>query len=132
MTDADVCVVGSGPTAQAVAIAAARNGRAVLMLEAGSSGPDSRQFAHALHGVWLRSAPNAPNPGEHSAIRLGGSAALPAISLDPSQQRGDGIRLTRLTTGDFAPRPLLDARLAALRPTPADRRRTDRSAAAHP
>ncbi|MGB5759948.1 MAG: GMC oxidoreductase [Acidimicrobiales bacterium] len=105
---ADICIVGSGPSGQAVAQALSGSGAAVLMVDAGDVEADrwSRRFASAAMPSIGRHYPNA---GDQASIRLGGTSDRWAIRLDPGADTGSGVRLHRLDPVDFKRRPTAGA-----------------------
>ncbi len=100
----DLCIIGSGATAQAVARRASKSGEAILVLEAGGTGPTIRRLQHATGPDIPLTGTHAQDPSGQTSIRLGGSLDLPAVRLRPDAA-GTGIRLARLTASDLAPRP---------------------------
>ncbi len=105
---ADICIIGSGPSGQAVARALSGCGADVLMLEAGDVEADrwGRRFASAAMPSIGRHYPNA---GDQVSIRLGGTSDRWAIRLDPHSAVGSGVRLHRLDPVDFKRRPTAGA-----------------------
>lgn len=105
---AEVCVVGTGPSGQAVARALAESGRDVLMVEAGEVDATrwGRRFAAAATPSRGRQYPDA---GRQSLVRLGGTSALWGVQMQPGMTpgSGSGLRLHRAGEVDFGPRPRL-------------------------
>lgn len=105
---ADVCIIGTGPTGQSVARALLGSNADVLILEAGDADADrwGRRFASTAMPSVGRHYPNA---GDQVSIRLGGTSDRWAIRLDPEAESGTGIRLHRLSATDFCSRPTAGA-----------------------
>jgi choline dehydrogenase-like flavoprotein len=105
---ADICVIGSGPTGQAVARTLAGGAIDVLLVEAGDLGPTrwGRRFSSTCTPSVGRQYPDA---GHHVMIRVGGTSDRWAVHLDPDQPAGEtvGLRLCRLDEVDLAARPHL-------------------------
>lgn len=102
--ECDVCVIGSGPSAQALIPEAVAGGRSILVLEAGRPGAGDRDLQHAFASVDGSSRSVAPNPSGQVSFRLGGSLNLPSIAINPTDTKRTGVRVTRLDEGDFFPR----------------------------
>ncbi len=100
----ELCVIGSGAAAQAVATRASCGGLTTVVLEAGSS-DRSRQLQHELGPAIPLVGTHAPDPSSQTSVRLGGSLDLPAILLDPTAEAGRGIRLTKPGPQDLDDRP---------------------------
>lgn len=109
---ADVCIIGSGPSGQAVARGLRGGSIDVLMVEAGDIRPTrwGRRFAAAATPSIGRQYPNA---GNHVTIRVGGTSDRWGVELGPGDGNGEqvlGLRLSRLGAVDLADRPIVGAR----------------------
>ncbi len=102
--ECDVCVIGSGPSAQSLIQAAVAGGRSILVLEAGRPGMSDTRLQHAIAPVDGPQRSVAPDPSGQVSFRLGGSLNLPSIAIHPTDARRTGVRVARFDECDFAPR----------------------------
>jgi choline dehydrogenase-like flavoprotein len=103
---ADICIVGSGPSGQAVARTLAGTAD-VLVVEAGHIEPSDdvrwgRRYASAAMPSVGRQYPNA---GHHVSIRPGGTSDRWSVRIDPETTSGSAVRIHRLDAVDFVERP---------------------------
>lgn len=105
---AEICVIGSGPTGQAVSRSLASSGLEVLVVEAGDIDATrwGRRFASAATPSIGRHYPNA---GHQVLVRVGGTSALWGVHLRPGSDpgTGNGLRLGPLDAVDLADRPAI-------------------------
>lgn len=101
---AEVCIVGTGPAAQATATDLAAAGIDVVMLDAGLFDAD-RWGRRLTSSVTPSIGAHYPNPADQFSIRLGGTSHRWGIVLDPKSagSTATGLRLGRLSDTDFNP-----------------------------
>jgi choline dehydrogenase-like flavoprotein len=103
---ADVVVVGSGPSGQAVARQLAASGIDVLILEAGPAETVHRKSQALLQAAMPAVHGQYPDFGTHLLMNLGGAIGKPQMPMSPDGSKpAEGIRLTRLVEADFAAWP---------------------------
>lgn len=110
---ADVVVVGSGPTGQAVARQLAAAGIDVLVLEAGPAEEVHRKSQALLQAAMPAVHGQYPDFGTHLLMQLGGAIGKPQMPMSADGSKpAEGIRLTRLVDADFANWPFDASTLA--------------------